>query len=56
MRPIVRSRERTIGMENRMNPLDRYVVVYLETTGLSPCPGRDDARMTAKIWMAMEGG
>ena len=39
MRPIVRSRERTIGIENRMNPLDRYVVVDLETTGLSPRHG-----------------
>ena len=39
MRPIVRSRERTIGIENRMNPLDRHVVVDLETTGLSPRHG-----------------
>ncbi|MCL5808901.1 MAG: hypothetical protein M1418_10265 [Deltaproteobacteria bacterium] len=46
MRPIVRSRERTIGIESKMNPLDRHVVVDLETTGLSPRLGRrsDDGK------------
>jgi DNA polymerase-3 subunit epsilon len=39
MRPIVHTQERTIGTENRINPLDRHVVVDLETTGLSPRHG-----------------
>jgi DNA polymerase-3 subunit epsilon len=39
MQPIVRPQERVIGIENRMNPLDRHVVVDLETTGLSPRHG-----------------
>jgi len=39
MRPIIRSRERTITMGTPANPLDRHVVVDLETTGLSPRHG-----------------
>lgn len=39
MRPIVRTRESAIGIVGGTNPLERHVVVDLETTGLSPRHG-----------------